>query len=185
MEDRSDPADQTATSRSSDPWEPSDVTSTIAHRLVGVALLTLVGLTTACSPSWRNDNAAPIDIDVAADGTSELTLYVSNQSYVDRTVDITVTLDGATIIERGFNVGDQHNHIEHNIQLDHGPHTLTAITVIDGNALELSEEFIIDPAQHRYALLSYWHYVPTRAGDTSFDPPTLNFEIQDEPIGFD
>jgi hypothetical protein len=139
----------------------------------------------ACSESWGNDNSAPVDITVSDDGTSDLTLYVSNQSYVDRTVDITVVLDGDVIIDRGFDVGDQHNHIEHRVQLDHGSHQLHATTVIDGEAIELSEEFVIDANQQRYAVLSYWHYEPTREGDTSFDPPQLNFDIQDEPIGFD
>ena len=151
----------------------------------------LVGIITACSacsaliPSWGNDNSAPVDITVVADGTSELTLYVSNQSSTDRTVDLAVDLDGVTIIERGFNVGDGHNHIDHRVRLDPGPHTLSASTVVDGEDIELTEEFTIDQDQQRYAMLSYWHYVPTREGDTSFDPPTLNFEIQDEPIGFD
>ena len=139
----------------------------------------------ACSESWRNDNSAPVDITVSADGTSDLTLYVTNQSYVDRNVDISVMLDGAVIIDRGFRVGDQHNHIEHRIRLDDGTHSLEATTVVDGEPVELSEEFTINSNQQRYAVLSYWHYEPTRAGDTSFDPPQLNFEIRDDPIGFD
>jgi hypothetical protein len=38
-------------------------------------------------------------------------LWVSNQSYVDRTVD--VTIDGTAIIDRVFDVGNQHNFVEH------------------------------------------------------------------------
>lgn len=158
------------------------MTASLVRRFAAVALITTA---TACSPSWRNDNSAPAEIAVAPDGTSDLTLWVSNQSYTDKKVDITVTLDGAVIIDRNFNVGDQHNHIEHRIQLDDGTHILSATTVIDGENVELSEEFTIEPNQQRYAGLSYWHYVPTREGDTSFDPPGFSFDIQDEPIGFD
>ncbi len=57
-------------------------------------------LLTSCSPSRRNDNSAPLEITVAREGTSDLTLWVSNQGYTDKNVDITVTLDGAVIIDR-------------------------------------------------------------------------------------
>ncbi len=151
----------------------------------GVTAVALIAAATACSSSWRNDNSATVEITTAPDGTSDLTLWVSNQSYVDKNVGITVMLDGAVIIDRKFHVGDQHNHIEHRIRLDDGTHTISATTVIDDENVELSEEFSIEPDQQRYAFLSYWHYVPTRDGDTSFDPPGLSFGIQDEPIGFD
>ena len=155
---------------------------TLVLRRAGLAAL--LACTAACSESWGNDNSAPVDITVTENATSDLTLWVSNQSFVDRTVDVTVTLDGATIIDRGFNVGDQHNFIEHRIRLHHGSHTLTASTVIDGEPVELSEEFTIDAGQQHFAALTYSHYVPTRAGDTSFDPPGFNFLVQDDPIGF-
>ena len=96
-----------------------------------------------------------------ANGTSDLTLWVSNQSYTDKNVDVTVALDGVVIIDRSFHVGDQHNYIEHRIQLGEGTHILDASTVIDGQNIELSEEFSIEPGQQRYAGLNYWHYVPT------------------------
>ena len=100
-------------------------------------------------------------------------------------MDVTVALDGVVIIDRSFNVGDQHNHIEHRIQLDEGTHTLDASTVIDGKNILLSEEFSIEPGQQRYAGLNHWHYVPTGPNDPSSDPPGFSFDIQDEPIGFD
>jgi hypothetical protein len=155
--------------------------ASFVRRVAAVALITAA---TACSSSWRNDNSAPVEITAATDGTGDLTLWVSNQSYVDKNVGLTVTLDGVVIIDRTFHVGDQHNHIEHRIRLDDGTHTISATTVIDDENVELSEEFSIEPNQQRYAFLSYWHYVPTREGDTSFDPPGFNFDIQDEPIGF-
>lgn len=158
------------------------MTASFVRRVAAVAL---IATATACSSSWRNDNSAPVEITAAPDGTSHLTLWVSNQSYVDKNVSLTVTLDGVVIIDRKFHVGDQHNHIEHRIRLDDGTHTISATTVIDDLNVELSEEFSIEPNQQRYAGLSYWHYVPTREGDTSFDPPGFNFDIQDEPIGFD
>jgi hypothetical protein len=156
--------------------------ASFVRRVAAVALITAA---TACSSSWRNDNSAPVEITAATDGTGDLNLWVSNQSYVDKNVGLTVTLDGVVIIDRTFHVGDQHNHIEHRIRLDDGTHTISATTVIDDENVELSEEFSIEPNQQRYAFLSYWHYVPTREGDTSFDPPGFNFDIQDEPIGFD
>jgi hypothetical protein len=65
-----------------------------------------------------------------------------------------------------------------------GTHRLDASTVIDGETVELSEEFSIEPVQQRYAGLNYWHYVPTSPNDPSSDPPGFSFVIQDEPIGF-
>jgi hypothetical protein len=157
------------------------MTAAIVRR---VAAVSLVAVATACSPSWRNDNAAAVEIVADAAGTSDLTLWVSNQSYTDKNVDVTVALDGLVIIDRRFNVGDQHNFIEHRIQLDEGTHRLDASTVIDGENIELSEEFSIEAGQQRYAGLTYWHYVPTGPNDPSSDPPGLSFVIQDEPIGF-
>ncbi len=43
----------------------------------------------------------------------------------DKDVDVTVTLDGVVITDRSFHVGDQHNYIEHRIQLDRGTHRLS------------------------------------------------------------
>ncbi len=157
---------------------------TFTVRRIAVAFIIAVFIA-ACSESAGNDNSAPVEITVSPEGASDLTLFVSNQSYADRSVDIVVTLDGDTIIERGFNVGDQHNYIEHRIRLDAGAHTLRALTTIADEEVELSEEFTIDPGQRRYSALSYWHYEPSSARDTSFDPPQFSFDIQDEPIGFD
>ncbi len=165
-------------------WWGRFVPASFVRRVAAVALVA-TATATACSSSWRNDNSAPVEITAAPAGTSDLTLWVSNQSYVDKNVSLTVTLDGAVVIDRKFHVGDQHNHIEHRIQLDDGTHTISAKTVIDDQNVELSQEFSIEPDQQRYAFLGYWHYVPTREGDTSFDPPHLTFDIQDEPIGFD
>lgn len=149
-----------------------------------VAAVALVVVAAACSPSWRNDNAAPVEIVADAAGTSDLTLWVSNQSYTDKNVDVTVALNGVVIIDRSFHVGDQHNFIEHRIQLDDGTHRLDASTVVDGENIELSEEFSIEPGQHRYAGLNYWHYVPTSPNDTSSNPPGFSLVIQDEPMSF-
>ena len=112
------------------------------------------------------------------------TAWVSNQSYTDKNVDITVALNDVVIIDRTFHVGDQHNYIEHRIQLDEGTHRLDAFTVIDGKNIELSEDLSIEPGQQRYAGLSYWHYLPTRPNDPSSNPPGFSFVIQDELIGF-
>lgn len=152
------------------------------RRLVSVVLI--VVFMAACSESAGNDNSAPVDITVTSEGTSDLTLWVSNQSYTDKNVDVTITLNGDIVIDRGFKVGDQHNYIEHRIRLDDGTHTINATTVIDGETVVLSEDFTIEPNQQRYAALSYWHYVPTGPNDPSSDPPGFSFTIQDDPIWF-
>ena len=157
------------------------MTASIVRSIAAVAL---VAVASACSPPWANDDSAPVEITVAADGTSELTLFVSNQSFTDKSVDVTVMLNGDIIIERGFNVGDQHNYVEHRIRLDKGTHTLSATTVIDGESVELSEGFTIESDHQRYAALNYSHYVPTAPNDPSSSPPGFSFRIQNEPIGF-
>ncbi len=158
------------------------VTATIRRVASVVIILVFIA---ACGSSPSNDNSGPVDITVNSNGTSDLTLFVSNQSYRDSEVDITVTLDGETIIDRDFNVGDQHNYIEHRIRLDAGRHTLhAATTTLDGEEVELSEDFTIDPDQQRYAALDYWHYEPTGLDDPTADPPKFTFKIQDDPIGF-
>jgi hypothetical protein len=157
------------------------MTAATVRRVAAVALFVVA---TACSESWRNDNSAPVDIVADAAGTSDLTLWVSNQSYTDKNVDVTVALNDVVIIDRSFHVGDQHNFIEHRIQLDEGTHRLDASTVINGENIDLSEEFSIEAGQQRYAGLSYWHYVPTSPNDPSSNPPGFSLVIQDEPLGF-
>jgi hypothetical protein len=47
------------------------MTATTIRRVAAVAL---IAAATACSPSWRNDNSAPVNIVADTAGTSDLTL---------------------------------------------------------------------------------------------------------------
>jgi hypothetical protein len=137
-------------------------------------------LVVACSAEGDNYNGATIDIVVNEAASSEVMLYVSNQSFEHSEVEITVTLDGETIIDRTFDVGNQHNWIPFSIRLASGEHTLEASS---STGAVFSTQFEAADSATRYAVLDYWYYPPDDSGSNA-RPQSFSFMIQDDPIGF-
>jgi hypothetical protein len=104
-----------------------------------------------------------------------LTLYVSNQSFEDPNVRISIAIDGVVVADQRFAVEGQHNWVEFEPDVPPGDHTLTATS---NTGAELSVEFTTTAGQPRWAAVAYWWYPQD-------GPRRFTFEITDEPIGFE
>lgn len=120
---------------------------------------------------------------LAHDPNGNFILYVSNQSFDENPVDITVHIDGKKAIEGDFDVTGkriaQHNWIMHRFDLAPGRHRLS-VKSKKGKA-SLDKEFEI--SDKHWAVIDYWYY-PTLRGGAGPTPRHLSFMIQDSPIGF-
>lgn len=134
----------------------------------------------ACTAEGDNYDGGPIDVVMDEAASSEVMLHVSNQSFEDDEVDIIVTLDGEPIVDREFDVGNQHNWIPFRIRLAPGEHTLEASS---STGATISTEFEAADSSIRYAVLDYWYYPPDDNGSNAM-PRSFSFMIQDDPIGF-
>jgi hypothetical protein len=75
----------------------------------------------------------PVDIQPAEDlaernEKGNLILYVSNQSFAISPVDIIIHIEGKKIVDRDFDVGNQHNWISQPFKLVKGENKLVAVT---------------------------------------------------------
>ena len=134
----------------------------------------------ACSSNADNHSGGPIDLVVDQDSSAAVMLYVSNQSFEDDEIGIVVTLDGTEIIDREFDVGDQHTWIPFRVRLPPGEHTLEAAS---STGVTFTTRFEATDTATRYAVLDYWYYPPDDYGSST--PRKFGFMIQDEPVGFD
>lgn len=100
-------------------------------------------------------------------------LSVSNQSFTDKVVRITVAIDNRRVVEDNFDVGGQHNYFTFPFALAPGSRRVRATAT---NGAELVETIEIPPAGPRYAALSYWH--------DSDGGPRFTWTFRAEPIHF-
>ncbi|MEN8238138.1 MAG: hypothetical protein ABFR53_02930, partial [Actinomycetota bacterium] len=103
-----------------------------------------------------------------------LSVYVSNQSFADPSVDITVAIDGEDVVDGSFDVGSQHSWYEHALELDAGDHALIATS--SGGA---SQEMLvtIEDGKQAFVVITYWGSV--EGGDARFD-----ISVTDTPPAF-
>ena len=102
------------------------------------------------------------------------TLYVTNQSFIHDTIDITVILDDETIVSDTFNVEGRHGFHPFYLELDKGRHT---IHVESDNGVSLTKEFEMD--KETWTVVTYWYHE-----DENNEEPFFNFDIYDTPVGF-
>ena len=102
------------------------------------------------------------------------TLIVSNQSYDIDPVDIIVEIDGKVVIDKDFDVGNQHNYEYFEFQLSEGRHTIQARS--EFGDVEMQEEFEVD--EEKWAVLNFWYY------EDEDEEPYFIFEVSDSPFGF-
>ena len=110
-------------------------------------------------------------LEQAANG--KFTLYVSNQSFERKNVDIAVVIDGRLAVDGDFAVGDQHNWSEFRFDLENGKHTLH-VESLEGDA-KLEKRF--DVKGKRWAVVDYWC-----CNDAS--EPRFTFEVSAQPLAF-
>ena len=108
---------------------------------------------------------------------SNFFLYVSNQSFETKNVDILVKIDNDIVIHGMFGVGDGHNWQEFEFRLAPGKHRIFAFSMLARAELERDFE-IIDT---HYATLNFWY---SQEQDYKYKIPTFTFDISDKPGGF-
>jgi len=101
---------------------------------------------------------------------------VSNQSFAQNPVDITIHIDGKKAVSAEFEVADQHNWIEYRFKLTSGHHELVAFS--DMGKATMEKIFETNDNQHYWAVVDYWYY-PKQNGKRCF-----SFRISNEPIYF-
>jgi len=116
--------------------------------------------------------AADAVVELVGEADADLFLYVSNQSFDDEEVQLTVTVDGVTVVDGDFHVEGQHNWISFPLSLPSGGHEITAES--DSGAT-LRESFQVPGDKTRYAVIDYW------GEDDSAD---LTWQFQRQPMAF-
>ena len=116
--------------------------------------------------------AADAGVKVVDEAEADLVLHVSNQSFDDEKVHLTVAVDGATVVDGDFEVADQHNWASFHLELPPGVHEVTAEA--DSGAM-LRESFRVPDDDTRYAVIDHWG-----AGDSA----ELTWLIQRRPLVF-
>jgi hypothetical protein len=97
-------------------------------------------------------------------------LFVSNQSFAINPVDIAVSIDGTPVLQKYFDVGNQHSFYRFVFELPPGQHRITAKSS-KGNAT-LDRSFTVEGKQS--GTLFFWYY-PKGDGDT---PRHFSFEVK-------
>jgi hypothetical protein len=149
----------------------------LARMIVVIALLVMAACGNGVASSSQassdgHDSPSPSENPTAS--APPLTLYVSNQSFEDATVWITISIDGEVVVDQNFAVKDQHNWITFEPAVEPGDHTLTASS---DTGAELSVEFTTRAREPRWAVVAYWWYPDDI-------PRSFTFDIHDEPIAF-
>lgn len=103
-----------------------------------------------------------------------LHLWVSNQSFVDDPVDVTISVDGIEIINQPFTVENQHNWVLFPINAPREQHTLSAVS---DTGAELEQAFTLPARGRRYAVLDYWNY-------QNRDGRHFTWHIENKPVAF-
>jgi hypothetical protein len=115
-------------------------------------------------------------------GPENVTLHVSNQSFADAEVHITVAIDGAMAVDQSFDVGNQHGWIPFELELAPGPHEVVATS--DTGVTSTFTLDVLDSG-HKYAVINYWYYPPDpKYPGATQTPRSFDFSQSDEPIYF-
>ena len=113
---------------------------------------------------------------VAEDAAPSLVLWVSNQSFREDEVGITVQIDGVPLVDGPFPVQDENNWMSFPLAMAPGQHELVARST-EGTRLEETFSTPAAPAGV-HAMLSYWF--PFEPGSRPF----FDLMLSDEPLQF-
>ena len=123
-------------------------------------LALLLVAATACGPGRAADpQPAPdvasgdAEVRVVDERDADLLLYVSNQSFDDERVRLTVEVDGVVVVDDDFDVEGQHNWIRFALAMPAGDHEVTASS---DTGAALSETFRVPGDEPRFAVLDHW-----------------------------
>ncbi|MGA8846208.1 MAG: hypothetical protein WB471_06295 [Nocardioides sp.] len=113
------------------------------------------------------------EIRIVDEAEADLILYVSNQSFEDDEVRITVAVDGVTVVDDDFAVEGQHNWVQFPLAMPPGPHEVSAES---DSGSTLTKSFETPGAEPRYAVIDHW---TTRNGSGDLD-----WRFQRQPLAF-
>jgi hypothetical protein len=134
------------------------------------------GVDPAPDPEVTATDAAVRLVDEAE---ADLILIVSNQSFDDEEVRLSVMVDGVTVVDGDFHVEDQHNWISFPLGLPPGGHEVTADS--DSGAT-LRESFEVPRSKPRYAVIDYW--TEDDSPDTDDPAVALTWQFQRQAPAF-
>ena len=141
--------------------------------VLALALWALVGCGETQDPVPHPDiTAAGASVRLVDEADADLVLFVSNQSFDDEKVRLTVAVDGATVVDGDFDVADQHNFVSFPLGMSPGVHEITAKA--DSGAT-LRDSFRVPGDKPRYALIDHW-------GED--DEAELEWSFQRQPMAF-
>lgn len=110
------------------------------------------------SPAGTSEDVRLVAVDDAT-----VVLGVSNQSFDDPEVNLTVTLDGVDVVEQSFAVEGQHTVTSFGFDLAPGVHTLK---VVSDTGATTSESFELPADEPRWIYVDYWYLDPAKEGVT-------------------
>ncbi|MCZ7378823.1 hypothetical protein [Micromonospora sp. WMMC250] len=105
---------------------------------------------------------------------ANLHLWVSNQSFTDDLVALTVSIDGTTVVDRLFAVGTQHNWVLFPVRVAPGHHV---VRIVAGTGVEKQASFTMPETGRQYAAVDYGNAMDERQRH-------VNWFIRSTPIGF-
>lgn len=164
--DVSPPASQVTTEGESTAPDTAAVTSTVASSQLPdetsgltVSRATAVGAT--------QDEVTP----------GEVRLWVSNQSFDEDPVSITIRIDGEVVVNDSFSVGSQHNWMSFDIAgLSAGLHELVAASE---TGAQTNGSFTLPEGESRWLVADYWFDASEQ------DSRYFTLSESDEPVYFD
>jgi hypothetical protein len=104
---------------------------------------------------------------------ADLHLWVSNQSFTDDPVALTVSIDGTKIVDRLFAVEHQHNWVLFPVRVAPGHHV---VRIVAGTGVEKQASFTMPGTGRQYAAIDYGNAMDERQRH-------VNWFIRSTPIG--
>jgi len=107
-------------------------------------------------------------------------LYVSNQSFSDSLINISISIDEVEYFNKSCFVGDQHiwEYIEFN--LSKGKHDFVAIE-LNSNTIGFTT---FDIQNENWIVIDFWYYTESDFPHASPEPRHFTFDISSTEVGF-
>jgi hypothetical protein len=113
-------------------------------------------------------------VEVVDADSCDLLLMVSNQSYLDDPVVLTIAIDGIDVLSEPFEVRNQHHVVEFPLRLGAGEHLLK---ISSDTGVDREEHFTLpESRERRYAAIAYYNYADE-------DAELIDWHIQSAPMG--
>ncbi|MFG1870767.1 hypothetical protein [Micromonospora arborensis] len=106
----------------------------------------------SAAPTPPSTGPAAPAVRLVEEHLADLHLWVSNQSFRDDPVVLTVSIDGTAIVDRHFAVEGQHNFVLFPVRVPPGSHV---VRVVAGTGVDFEERFTMPEAGRRYAAIGY------------------------------